>query len=267
MLILLPPSEGKTAPATGAPLDLDSLMLPELSGERHTLLGTLESVSGTPNALSVLGVGESLAAEVEANLRLTTNPAAPAHRIYTGVLYDALDYASLAEASQRRGRNSVVIFSGLFGVTGLADRLPAYRLSMSVKLPGIGPLAAWWRPRLTPGMNLLASHSGVVVDCRSGGYAAQWKSPAPKTLAVDVFQLRDGELKVVSHWAKHTRGRVARALLQADARRVRTPQAVVEYLAWAGDAENPEATDRWSVTHVPSQGSKPGVLRVILPGG
>lgn len=240
-------------------------MLPELSGERHTLLGTLESVSGTPNALKVLGVGASLASEVEANLHLTTNHAAPAHRVYTGVLYDALDYASLPEAAKRRARASVAVFSGLFGVTGLADRIPAYRLSASVKLPGIGPLGSWWRPRMTPGMNLRASHAGVVVDCRSGGYAGLWKAPAPKTLAVDVFQLRNGEPKVVSHWAKHTRGRVARALLQADSRRVRTPEAVVEYLAWAGNADNPDASDRWSVTHVPSQGSKPGVLRIILP--
>ena len=265
MLILLPPSEGKSAPASGAPIDLDSLLLPQLSGERHTLMGTLESVSGTPGALKVLGVGASLAAEVEANLHLTTNPAAPAHQVYNGVLYDALDYASLSSTAKRRARSSVVIFSALFGVTGVADRIPAYRLSTSAKLPAIGGLGAWWRPRLTPGLNLLASRSGVIVDCRSGGYAAQWKAPAPKTLAVDVFQMRDGEMKVVSHWAKHTRGRVARALLHADARRVRTPNAVVEYLNWVGSAENPDAEDRWSINHVPSQGSRPGVLRVLLP--
>lgn len=264
MLILLPPSEGKTAPRSGKPMGLSSIMLPELSGERHTLLGTLASVSGTPNALNLLGVGPSLAGEVEANIRLESSPAAPAHQVYTGVLFEALDYQSLSTAARRRARNAILIFSGLFGVTGIADRIPAYRMSIAAKLPGIGPLAAWWRNRLTPELDEMAQHSGVIIDCRSGGYAAAWSAPAEKTLTIDVFQVRNGERTVVSHWAKHTRGRVARALLNADARRVRTAEAAAAVVAWAGSAENPKAEGRWDIEVVPAQGTKPGSLQLVL---
>ena len=41
MLILLPPSEGKTAPRRGKPLDLGSLTSPSLTAARTTLLESL----------------------------------------------------------------------------------------------------------------------------------------------------------------------------------------------------------------------------------
>ena len=95
MLILLPPSESKTAPASGDPLNLASLDLPALTGARSELADALAEVSGGEDALQVLGVGPSLAADVARNRQLRTAPAAPALEVYTGVLYDALDAASL----------------------------------------------------------------------------------------------------------------------------------------------------------------------------
>ena len=50
MLILLPPSEGKTPPETGKPLDFNSLLFPGLSGERRTVLQELQVISSLPNA-------------------------------------------------------------------------------------------------------------------------------------------------------------------------------------------------------------------------
>ena len=265
MLILLPPSEGKTAPRSGAPLDLDALALADdaaVTGARADLLTRLAAVSAAPDALTALGVGASLAGEVEANTRLASAPAAPGHRVFTGVLFDALDHASLSAAAKRRARASVLVFSALFGATALADRIPAFRLSVGAKLPGLPGLAAHWRPVLTPALDALAARDGgPVVDCRSGGYAAQWRAPAERTLAVDVFQLRDGERTVVSHFAKHTRGLVARALLEAGARETSTLERVADVVARAGDGHG------WEVELARPSGGKPGALRVILPEG
>ena len=90
MLILLPPSEGKTTPSSGAPMELSSLFLPTLTGERITVMGTLAAVSTAPDAAEVLGVGRAKLSDIEANLVLDTAPAGPAHQVFTGVLYDAL---------------------------------------------------------------------------------------------------------------------------------------------------------------------------------
>lgn len=265
MLILLPPSEGKTAPRSGAPLDLSSLFLPTLSGERITVMGTLAAVSTAPDAPEILGVGRAKLADIEANLSLETAPAAPAHQVYTGVLYDALDYPSLPEVARRRAREEVLVFSGLFGVVALGDRIPNHRLTVTATLPGIGRMSSWWKPRLSPLLDEKAAHAGVIIDCRSGGYAAQWKAPADSTVTVDVFQVRDGKRTVVSHFAKHTRGLVARQLLLAGPRVVKSPETAAEVVAAAGSASGPHD---WTVDLVPAAqtpGTRPGRLEVTLP--
>jgi uncharacterized protein len=265
VLILLPPSEGKTAPQSGAPMELSSLFLPTLTGERLTVMGTLAAVSTAPDAAEVLGVGATKRADIEANLVLDTAPAAPAHQVYTGVLYDALDYASLPDLARRRAREEVLVFSGLFGVLALGDRIPNHRLTVSATLPNMGRMSSWWKPRLTPLLDEKAAHAGVVIDCRSGGYAAQWKAPAETTVTVDVFQVRNGERTVVSHFAKHTRGLVARELLLAGPRLAKSPEAAAEVVAAAGSASGPYD---WTVDLIPSTqtaGSKPGRLEVTLP--
>lgn len=262
MLILLPPSEGKTAPRSGAPLDLESLVLPSLAGERTTAMGILSSVSSAPDAAEVLGVGASVLHDVEANKVLFESPAAPAHQVFTGVLFDALDYATLPEAARRRARENVLVFSGLFGVLALGDHVPNHRLSVTASLPGLGRMSSWWKQRLTPSLDARAEHAGVIVDCRSGGYVAQWRAPAGLTVSVDVFQVRDGQRTVVSHFAKHTRGLVARELLIAGSRAVHSPETAAEVVAAAGTAAGPH---EWSVDLVPASGRKRASLQVTLP--
>lgn len=266
MLILLPPSEGKTSPGSGAPLDLDSLLFPTLAGERRTVLGTLTTASALPDALSVLGVGASLEDEVRANVDVLEAYAAPGHQVYSGVLFEALDYATLSDGARTRARKDALVFSGLFGATALGDRIPAYRLPITAKLPGLGGLAAWWKPRIGPELDELAEHTGVVVDCRSGGYAALWRAPAQTAVTVDVFQLRDGKRTVVSHFAKHTRGLVARILLEAGGRTVRSPQSAAEAVAQAGDGSHADG-HQWEVDLMAAHGKTPAKLEVTLPEG
>ena len=72
VLILLPPSEGKTAPRRGKPLDLGSLSGPELTTSREQVLDALvELCSGDPaHAAAVLAVPKTQLDLVELNLSL-----------------------------------------------------------------------------------------------------------------------------------------------------------------------------------------------------
>lgn len=252
MLILLPPSEGKEPASNGEPFDPDSLQFPELNPHRHELLDALAEVSRGEDALEVLGVGKSLAAEVTRNIELHREPAAAAHTIYTGVLFEALGYDRLDPAQQQLADKSILVISALWGAVGFADRIPAYRLSMSAKLPGTGKLASWWKPKLTSVLNERAAGE-LVVDCRSSTYAAAW-APAPgQSVGVSVFQLRGGVRKVVSHFAKHTRGELA-AYLICRGVDVSTPD---ELLA--------AARERWEAELVPGTARKAHQLNIILP--
>ncbi|UFU04867.1 YaaA family protein [Ruania halotolerans] len=226
MLILLPPSEGKTPPSRGRPVDLDSLTRPHLHEARSRALEALAHVSSAPDAVHRLGVGASLSEEVARNTALTSAPAGPAARVYTGVLYEAAGLARLTGTARRRATSSVRIVSALWGVLSPADRIPAYRLSMTVSLPGIGGLAPFWARAF--GERITDADPGVVIDCRSGPYIPAWRPPSDMAwLTVRVVQETDGVRRVVSHHAKHTRGVLTRHLLTRKDAPPRTGRAVL----------------------------------------
>ena len=233
MLVLLPPSEGKTPPrARGPLLDLDSLGAPGLTPLREKVLDALVELSASPDAMDVLGVGPSLADEVARNVGLRTAPTAPAKQVYTGVLYAAAGLDRLTPTGRARAAESVRIVSGLWGLVAPDDRIPAYRLSMGTDLPGIGTLAAAWRGAL--GVELEARAEGeLVVDCRSAAYLAAWHPPrSADWVSVRVLRELDGARSVVSHNAKHTRGVLTRHLLT---RRGRAPQDAESLARVAGE--------------------------------
>lgn len=212
MLVLLPPSEGKTAPVAGAPVDLDSLAYAgELSELRGRLLDALERLGtlSEPRALKQLGISPGQAGEIAVDAALRTAPAAPAAEVYTGVLYDRLRLPELPARARRRA----LIASALWGVVRPEDRIPYYRFAAGARLARIGAPAAYWRSALSAA---LPDESGVlVVDMRSAAYAAAWKPRRATLLAVRAFSESGGKRKPVSHMAKAVRGDVARALLLA----------------------------------------------------
>ncbi len=212
MLILLPPSEGKTAPSSGSAVDLGSLGHPELAAARQRVGKALITASGQRNALQLLGAGPSLAAEVERNRTLWANPTDVAARVYTGVLYEAAGMAHWSPEQLTAARDRVRIMSALWGALSPGDMIPAYRLSMGTSLGSIGPLTTYWRRHLAGPLTELAQDH-LVVDCRSGGYVAAWK-PAHPALWVPIRVERDvnGHRSVVSHHAKHARGLLTGAL-------------------------------------------------------
>ncbi|WP_457950447.1 YaaA family protein [Pseudarthrobacter sp. alpha12b] len=254
MLILLPPSEGKTPALRGPAVDWPSLSFPELNPYRAKILEALGTVSAHQDALALLGVGASLQGDVERNTRLHAEPAAPAHSIYSGVLYDALGYRSLTPAQRRKADASVLVVSALWGALRFGDSVPAYRLSMGTALPGVGRLAPFWKAQL--GDTLGAAAQGhLLVDCRSSTYAAAWAPPPEQTVAVNVFTESGGVRKVVSHFAKHTRGELARHLL---VRRGKAPASASDLLK--------AAREKWEAELVPGTARKPHALNIILPG-
>lgn len=216
MLILLPPSEGKTAPRRGQPLDLSRLSSPSLTDARRELLDALiKTCAADPaDAAAALGLGPTQRHLITDNAALTTAPTARVDRVYTGVLYDALSPATLSPAAKRRMTARVAVASALFGLIRPGDRIPAYRLSGGTVLPGVGSVASYWRGHLGEAMEAAAS-DGLVVDLRSAAYAPFWRVTDPsRTASIRVLTERQGQRKVVSHSNKATKGQLVRSLLE-----------------------------------------------------
>ncbi|MFF9085152.1 peroxide stress protein YaaA [Streptomyces sp. NPDC014991] len=252
MLVLLPPSEGKASAGEGAPLELESLSLPGLTGAREAVLTELVELCAADEekAREILGLSEGLRGEVAKNAGLRTAGTRPAGEIYTGVLYDALGLATLDAAAARRAADSLLVFSGLWGAVRVTDRIPSYRCAMGVKLPGLGTPAAHWRAPMAEVLPTVAAE-GLVLDLRSAAYAAAWKPKgevAGRTATVRV--LHAPTRKVVSHFNKATKGRIVRALLTAGAV-PEDPAELVEALRELGYAVETEAPGKagraWSL--------------------
>lgn len=258
MLILLPPSESKAPPARrGRPLDVGALSFPELTPTRERVLDALVTTSAAPDALARLFVGPSVADDVARNRHVRDLPARPALEVYTGVLYDALDAATLTSAARRRAAARVVIVSGLWGAVRPTDRIPPYRLNVCSRLLGTPGLESLWREHLPATLASAAGPRSLVVDCRSSSYLAMGQPAglADRTALVRVVRETAGGRGVVSHAAKHTRGEVVRHLLESGAT-PRTPEALAEALAarWRADVVPPERAGR------------PWTVEVVVPG-
>ena len=200
MLIVLPPSETKAPGGTDAEMQLS---FPSLDPVRTLLLDAL-TATDVDTMMRELRIPAGKRAEAEENLTLRSAPVMPAIQRYTGVLYDALDAASLSTDALSR----LAVGSALFGVVRAGDLIPRYRISGGSKLGG-KTMKAWWGSAVTK----VLAEGDFVVDMRSGAY--QQLGPVPGALTVRVEQAATG--KVVSHFNKQYKGELARALAPHDA--------------------------------------------------
>jgi uncharacterized protein len=209
VLLLLPPSETKALGGDGAPLDLAALTAPGLTNVRTEIAESLVKLADdVPAARAALGLSAAQDAEIARNAELWTSPTRPAIERYTGVLYDALDVRTMTRAQRARAGRRLAVGSALFGLVRAEDPIPAYRLSAGSALPGLPTLRAMWKPALS---TVLAAVDELVVDLRSGAYAAL--APVPGAVTLEVLSERpDGSRSVVSHFNKAHKGRVARLL-------------------------------------------------------
>ena len=217
MLILLPPSEGKTAPSRGGPLELATLSFPTMTDTRQAVADSLVRLARGPaaKARQVLGISAKQTEELQRDADLWSIPTAPAAAVYTGVLYDALDFATVSAAQKRRASADIAVASALFGLVRLGDRIPAYRLSADTTLPRVGRLAAAWRDIVQHELTVTARR-GVILDLRSSSYVALGPVPtqlADRTAVARVLHEKAGKRSVVSHHNKATKGRLVRSLL------------------------------------------------------
>jgi cytoplasmic iron level regulating protein YaaA (DUF328/UPF0246 family) len=191
MLILLPPSEGKNQPTGKKRLNLNKLAFPdELNQVRSRLITKV----------------------------LANSPAAPAMDVYSGVLYQALDWSSLSAAAKARGEKSLLIISAIFGVVRPGDVIPNYKAKIK---------SSDWKADLKPALDGLGAD--LIIDCRSSTYAGVWQPPADKTVAVRVFKKEKGKISVITHLSKKYRGELTQVLLKSS----KPPKTPAELLAIA----------------------------------
>ncbi|BEP15283.1 peroxide stress protein YaaA [Acidothermaceae bacterium B102] len=239
MRILLPPSEGKAAKGRGYSLARRGLEGP-LSAARLAVLQAVSAwCAGDPAAAAAgLGLPPSTAdVDLAVNVRVLDAPTMPAIDRFQGVVFDGLGVASMDAAQRRTVLRTVLIASGAFGLLGAGEPVPDHRVPMAATVPSIGGLTPYWRKQLVSTIPDMGRQ--LVVDLRSTDYLATppvADDQRKRVLAVKVLTERAGSRSVVSYSSKLTKGQLARALIEAEAKgdKVRTPADVAEIAAAAG---------------------------------
>jgi cytoplasmic iron level regulating protein YaaA (DUF328/UPF0246 family) len=190
------------------------------------MLAGLRSLSrNRTTAAAALKLGPTQLFEIERNRAVRHSPVMAAMDRYTGVLYDALDAASLPAAARGLAARQVVIHSALFGLVRASDPIPAYRLSHDSRVPG-RPLGAHWRAAIS---RELAAASGLVLDLRSEAYVALGAAPEGSWFLRVVTEEPDGTQRALNHFNKKGKGEFVRALLLAGT----VHESIESLLDWA----------------------------------
>lgn len=213
MLVLLPPSETKRPGGVGAPLDTARLVFPTLRKPRDAVVDALVALSADEDAAArVLKLGPKRRHEIADNAAFRTAPTMAAVDRYTGVLYDALDAASLDDEARSWLGAHVAIHSAPLGPVGALDRIPAYRLAAGTSLPGVPPLRRIWADAVRDAV--AATTPDFVLDLRSEAYVAL--GPLPSTVSSAYVRVvtptPEGAARALNHFNKHAKGEFVRAL-------------------------------------------------------
>ncbi|MBA3988278.1 peroxide stress protein YaaA [Aliidiomarina maris] len=139
---------------------------------------------------------------------------------FNGDVYAGLDAASLSPDTIAYAQQHMRILSGLYGLLRPLDLMQAYRLEMGTKLdnPRGKDLYAFWGARIAEQLNQDMQQSGdkYLLNLASNEY---FKAVDKKALDAEIISpvfkdTKNGQLKVISFYAKKARGMMARYVVE-----------------------------------------------------
>ena len=221
MLMVISPA--KTLDYT-SPLATQEYSLPRYLEQSSQLIEVLRKLS--PNELAELMklsdklAGLNVARFTQWQPAFTLENARQAILAFRGDVYTGLDADSLSAADFKYAQQHLRILSGLYGVLRPLDLMQPYRLEMGTKLdnPAGRNLYDFWGEQITESLNqcLAEQKTDVLLNLASNEY---FKAVKPKQLKatlidVDFKDLKNGQYKIISFYAKKARGMMARYVIE-----------------------------------------------------
>ena len=221
MLMVISPA--KTLDYT-SPLATQEYSLPRYLEQSSQLIEVLRKLS--PNELAELMklsdklAGLNVARFTQWQPDFTLENARQAILAFRGDVYTGLDADSLSAADFKYAQQHLRILSGLYGVLRPLDLMQPYRLEMGTKLdnPVGANLYEFWGEQFTDSLNrcLAELKTDVLLNLASNEY---FKAVKPKQLKatlidVDFKDLKNGQYKIISFYAKKARGMMARYVIE-----------------------------------------------------
>ncbi|NER18415.1 peroxide stress protein YaaA [Spongiivirga citrea] len=158
------------------------------------------------------------------SLPFTVENARPAAYAFNGDVYTGLDAYTISEEKLETLQNTLRILSGLYGVLKPLDLIQPYRLEMGTKL-SVGKnknLYEFWRKKVTQQLNDELADDELFLNLASNEYFGAVDTKALKVPVITpIFKdWKNGQLKMISFFAKKARGLMTRYIIDTDAQTI-----------------------------------------------
>jgi len=151
---------------------------------------------------------------------------------FKGDVYTGLDAETLGEDDFTYAQQHLRMLSGLYGLLRPLDLMQPYRLEMGTKLANARgkDLYAFWGTRISEWLNQALADQGddLLLNLASNEYFSAVKRNALKgrVINVDFKDLKNGQYKIISFYAKKARGMMSRFVIQE---RVNDPEQLKQF--------------------------------------
>jgi len=202
MLILSPPSEGKSSTNTvNKKFNQTDFVFKE---NVKTILNKLTELN-EKGMISVYGTALDKAKELhQNNLNIFNNECSMAIDRYTGVIFKSLDWKSLNSTAQTYINQNMRIFSGLFGILKPNTLIPNYKLKMDVL-----SLAHFWKPHISNHIK----NEDIILDLLPAAHRKAI-NVENNIVRINFMTNKNGSLVHSAHSGKVVKGKFIRFLAQ-----------------------------------------------------
>ncbi|HAW43427.1 MAG TPA: peroxide stress protein YaaA [Klebsiella pneumoniae] len=233
MLILISPA--KTLDYQ-SPLATTRYTQPELLEYSQQLIGIARKLTA-PQIGKLMSISDKLADLNATRFHdwhpdFTPQNARQAILAFKGDVYTGLQAETLTEDDFDFAQQHLRMLSGLYGVLRPLDLMQPYRLEMGTKLANARgkDLYAFWGTRISEWLNEALAEQGddVLLNLASNEYFSAVKRSALKArvINVDFKDLKNGQYKIISFYAKKARGMMSRFVIQ---QRISDPEQLKQF--------------------------------------
>ena len=154
----------------------------------------------------------------------TSENARPALYAFNGDVYLGLDAYTIPLTKLETLQNSLRILSGLYGLLKPLDLIQPYRLEMGTQLSveEHKNLYDFWKEKLTKSLNKELKKGELFVNLASKEYASaiDFKQLKVPVVTPEFKDYKDGQLKIISFFAKKARGLMVRYIIDTEAKTI-----------------------------------------------
>lgn len=151
---------------------------------------------------------------------------------FKGDVYTGLNAEDFSEGDFDFAQQHLRMLSGLYGLLRPLDLMQPYRLEMGTKLANARgkDLYAFWGERISGWLNgaLAAQGDDILLNLASNEYFSSVKRKALNARVIDTEfkDLKNGQYKIISFYAKKARGLMARYVIRE---RLRDPEGLKDF--------------------------------------